>query len=242
MASACLRQLARTCAELDGLGVDATAVVVADDESLEVADDLGFATVERDNAPLGRKWNDGYQLACDPGLNPRPADFVIPFGSDDWIDARWVIAQLQAPGELRCSRLSAVVREDGRMLMRLNVRYEDRGGPAFGDGVRMIPRQLLQLVGYRPAEEDRARAIDTSVWRRLCDALGRRVTVSFTEVHPFQIVDFKTSGAQLNEYRGLLGFRDGPEDLEPWETLSRFYPDEAVSEIRQVYEPLEVAA
>ena len=73
----CLEQLRRTC---DALPYDATAVVVAEDQNLYTAADLGFATVHRDNDFLARKFNDGIQLACDPNYNPEPADYVVPFG------------------------------------------------------------------------------------------------------------------------------------------------------------------
>src|SRR5574337_351116 len=116
MAAACLRQLQRTCATLVAAGVRASAVVVADDENLDVADELGFGTVRRGNRPLGRKWNDGYQLAGEAGV-----DFVVPFGSDDWIDPAAILAApLPGPDEIRCFRRSAVVREDGRRLAELS--------------------------------------------------------------------------------------------------------------------------
>jgi hypothetical protein len=82
----CLRQLRRTCDSLTQEGVDATAVIVGDDTNLDTAHELGFATVERDNQYLSRKFNDGMQLACDRRYNPRPADYVVPLGSDDWVD------------------------------------------------------------------------------------------------------------------------------------------------------------
>lgn len=229
----CLRQLARTCAELARASVHATAVVIADDENIDTAEDLGFAVVRRDNEPLGRKWNDGYQLACDPAFNPHPADFVIPFGSDDWIDAELVLRQTAAPSdELRCSRLSCVVNEDATRLRRLNVNY--RGRLDFGDGVRVIPSWLLERVGYRPAEEDARRAIDTSVFRRLERLLGRQPRVMFSEVHSFQIVDWKST-AQLNSYGGCSDrFGVGGEE-DPFVVLAPHYPAAALDEMRALH-------
>ena len=74
----CLRQLRRTCDSLAENGVQATAVVIADDENLDTARELGFGTVDRDNRFISRRFNDGIQLACDPEFNPRPADYVVP--------------------------------------------------------------------------------------------------------------------------------------------------------------------
>src|SRR5690349_10276090 len=86
LTAVCLRQLAWTCEQMARYDLEATAVVIGEDLSLDVAQELGFATVRRDNTQLGRKFNDGYQLACDPAYNPEPADYVVPCGSDDWVD------------------------------------------------------------------------------------------------------------------------------------------------------------
>src|SRR5687767_4792022 len=86
LARICLRQLRRTCDALQAEGVEATAVVIADDENLDAARELGFGTIERDNRAVSRKFNDGIQLALDPAYNPRPGDYVVPCGSDDWVD------------------------------------------------------------------------------------------------------------------------------------------------------------
>lgn len=231
LARVCLRQLARTCDTLTDLGVRATAVVVADDGNLETSYECGFATVQRDNAPLGRKWNDGYELACRAG-----ADYVIPLGSDDWIDAAFVAAPLPRDGEVRCSRLSAIVREDGQRLQTLRIAYDG------GDGVRVFPTSLLEPVGFRPAEDDRSRAIDTSVFRRLSTAHGGRPRLVYHDLHPLQIVDFKSPNGQLNEYADSRVHADGPEDSDPWATLAEHYPLESVQEMMALHERRLVAA
>lgn len=230
LARVCLRQLARTCDALGEHGIDASAVVIADDENLETAQAAGFATVERKNRPLGRKWNDGYELAGRMGV-----DYVVPFGSDDWIDPDLIVARLASDGEVCCSRWSAVVNEDGSRLARLDIRYG--GNLDFGDGVRTIRTEVLAGVRYRPADEDHARGIDTSVWRGIQRSLGRKPVVTFTELHPLQIVDFKSAREQLNPYAGFqsdrrLGVR---ESFTPWDDLATIYPVEAIEEMRAVY-------
>lgn len=229
LTAVCLRQLARTCDALADEGVAASAVVIADDENFETADALGFATVRRENRPLGRRWNDGYELAAKAGV-----DYVVALGSDDWIDHRLVLAQLEGRGEIRCSRLSSVVSEDGRRLTPLRIGYEG------GDGVRMLPTALLKRLRYRPAEEDRERAIDTSIMRRLREGLGRAPLVSYADVHPCQIVDWKSRANQLNSYADCLGdgrlrHEDYAAELDPWTALAEHYPAEALAEMRALY-------
>src|ERR1044072_962691 len=88
LARICLTQLRHTCDELEHAGIEATAVVVAHDENLTTARELGFAWVQRENTFTSRKFNDGIQLACDKKFNPRPADYVVPVGFDHWVDWR----------------------------------------------------------------------------------------------------------------------------------------------------------
>jgi len=225
---ACLRQLARTCDDLEQAGLAATAVVVAEDENLETARELGFADLRCRNYPLGRKWNDGYRFAGLAG-----ADYVVPFGSDDWVDPIVFLDQLPDGHEIRCSRLSAVVREDGKRIAPLSIWYDG------GDGVRIIPRKLLERLAFRPAEENRDRAIDTSIMRSI--ARVGQPSIIYFDAHPYQIVDWKTHGSQLNTYAACLTFASGPE-ADPWEELADRYPAVALDEMRAVYRLPERAA
>lgn len=237
MAEVCMRQLARTCAALTDGGLRASAVVIADDENLAVADELGFATVERENRQLGRKWNDGYELAGLHGV-----DYVVPFGSDDWIDPAAILAApLPERDEIRCFMRSAIVREDGRRLAKLNIRYPSGGACVQGDGIRIIPTVMLEPCGFRPAEDHRDRAIDSSVWRSLA-RLGRPPRYRYFDLHALQIVDWKSPTGQLNAYADCQRFREGPELRDPFRAVAKHYPADAVEEMRQVYEPVMVAA
>jgi hypothetical protein len=74
LARICLRQLRRTCDQLAAEGIDATAVVISDDENRETALDLGFGTVTRGNEFVSAKFNDGIQAALDPYLTDPPLE------------------------------------------------------------------------------------------------------------------------------------------------------------------------
>lgn len=228
LAAVCLRQLRRTCDDLADHGILASAVVIACDDNLDTARALGFGTIERDNHFLGRRFNDGYQAVCREGV-----DFAVPLGSDDWVLPAWVAAELPPSDGLLCSRELAMVSEDGTRLSRLMVDY------AGGHGIRVIPRGLLELVGGRPAEEFRRRAIDTSVFRSLA-AVGARALYRSSE-DPLGVVDWKSWGPQLNPSESCGRYADGPSE-DPFETLAGVYPDEALEEMAFVYSRVEVAA
>ena len=219
----CLKQIADVVTELELGGFDAGAIVIADDRNADTARDLGLEVLRRPNKPLGKKWNDGYELACHFG-----ADYVCPLGSDDWIDPV-MFGDLPADGEIRACRESAVVREDGRKLARLKIPYPG------GDGVRIIPRDLLERVQFRPADNHRDRAIDTSIMDRFTRAnSGAPPRIRYSDASPFQIVDWKSSESQLNTYRACLQFLDG-EELDPWEALRDRYPFELLEEMAAHY-------
>jgi hypothetical protein len=228
----CLRQLRRTCDELEQFDVEASAVVIADDENLETARELGFGTVRRDNRWLSRKFNDGIQLATDPRYNRRPAQYVVPCGSDDWVSARVLAGALpEYPNLVVGFQLCAFVREDGRELSASRVSY--RGGV----GIRIYPAALFRRCGFRPADEDRPRGCDTSILVNVTRANERKyhgVVVEHRDSHALQIVDFKSPGEQLNPY-GHLETYAYERFADPWELLASEYPDESVFEMREHY-------
>lgn len=227
LARICLEQLRRTCDELTDVGLPATAVVIADDENLRTARRLGFGTIERDNRWLSRKFNDGIQLACDPRYNARPAQFVVPMGSDDWVDSRILLQLPERNRMLVGFKRMAFVREDGLELSRSYVDYDG------GCGIRIYPRRLVQELGFRPADEDRERGCDTSILVNVKRAV-RQIEIEHRDVHDLQIVDFKSPGVQLNGYADVRRWsRERARD--PWEELADVYPLESIAAMRAHY-------
>lgn len=228
LARICLRQLRRTCDALIAEGVEASAVVVACDENLDTARDLGFATVRRCNDFVSRKFNDGIQLALDERFNTHPADYVVPCGSDDWVDHRLFLGLPEADTVVGFQRMS-FVREDGREIVTTFLNYEG------GAGIRIYPRALLEPFGYRPADEDRHRACDTSILTNVRLRHRDRMRVEHRHIHDRQIVDWKSGETQLNSYRQVTALRRSREPGDPFVELAGVYPAEALAEMRAHY-------
>lgn len=229
LAKICLRQLRRTCEELTGHGVRSTAVIVSDALGLRELDklELGFAKVERDNTFLSRRFNDGIQLATDPkyGMN---ADFVVPCGSDDWVDHRLFLEPLPAAHEMHGFQHMCFVNETGTEISSTFLGYEG------GAGIRIIPRELVAPLGYRPADEDRERGCDTSILRNLRAQHGN-LKVRHFDTPPHWIVDWKTKGKQLNSYAQVAAFHRSSVESDPFKVLASLYPEDALEEMRQHY-------
>ena len=222
----CLRQLRRTCDSLAENGVQATAVVIADDENLDTARELGFATVCRDNRFTSRRFNDGFQLACDPKINPHPADYVVPFGSDDWVDWRLFCELPRRDTVLGFQRMS-FVREDGRELSDRRLIYPG------GAGIRIYPRMVLARMNYRPADEDRKRGCDMSTLINL--KRQKPLRLEYRELDPRQIVDWKSSEENLNSYDDVTHRHRSSFLGDPFEVLTDIYPAEALAEMEAHY-------
>ncbi len=228
----CLTQLRRTCDELRSSNIDASAVIVGDDENLDTARRLGFATVERDNEFLSRKFNDGIQLACDPAFNPRPAQYVVPCGSDDWVDPA-IFDLLPGPDSVIGFRSAAFVDETGTHIAARTIDYE------AGVGIRIFPALMMNRLGYRPADEDRKRACDTSILvnlKRSYNGGPTKLTVVYNEHHPYQIVDWKSPGEQLNAYVDIADRFPGSAPADPYESLAPHFPPDAIREMKAHYE------
>lgn len=226
----CLRQLRRTCDALQGHGVDASAVVVADDENLDAAAELGFATFGRRNTYTSRKFNDGIQFACDPALNARPVDYAVPLGSDDWVDWRLFLT-LPDSRTVLAFRRASFVREDGREIVGREIDY------TAGVGMRVYPRRMLEACGYRPADEERVRGCDTSIFVNLSRELGGQPPIVYGGDDYYQFVDWKTTGEQLNSYAEIKArFRRGIPPADPFQALADTYPAAALDDMRDYYE------
>jgi hypothetical protein len=233
MTRICLEQLHRTCHALADYSIRATCVVVGDDKNLTTARGLGFGTIRRDNAFLSRKYNDGLQLACDPSLNSLPADFAVPIGSDDWVDDR-LFHRLPARDSVLGFRFVSFVSEDGRELSEVRLAYEG------GVGIRVYPRQLLEPSGYRPADEDRKRACDTSILynvrRNYMDAHGRDIRVTYGDLHTRQIVDWKSPASeQMNTYDAIGGTHRSQPVGDPFGALEGLFPSVALRDMMRHY-------
>ena len=222
----CLKQLWRTCHDLTENGVEATAVVVADDENLETAKELGFGWVRRDNRFLSRRFNDGIQLALDPRFNPRPADYVVPCGSDDWVDFRLFLDLPDRNTMVGFPNLS-FVRPDGREITATRLTYPG------GAGIRIWPWKLMQKVGFRPADEDRKRGCDTSILVNVQHS--RHFHIEHRETDPRQIVDWKSTGTQVNPYEQVTSRWRGESLGDPFTALADLYPFEAIEEMQAHY-------
>lgn len=234
LAAICLRQLRRTCDQLAEHGIDATAVIIADDHNLSELHRrlgltvLGFATVRRDNQFLSRRFNDGIQLALDPRYNPHPADYIVPCGSDDWVDHR-IFTDLPAGDTVVGFQRMSFVREDGQEIVTAVLDYPG------GAGIRIYPRQLLEPVGYRPADEDRARACDTSILTNLIRHHGPKLRIEHRHLHDRQIVDWKTSGTQLNPYETIVRQRHARGSDDPFKALQGIFPADSLAEMHAHY-------
>jgi hypothetical protein len=232
LARICLTQLRRTVDALEHEGIRASAVVIACDENLDTAREMGFATVERDNRFTSRKFNDGIQLACDPAFNPFPVDYVVPLGSDDWVDWR-LFHNLPAPLHMVAFQRMSFVNETGTELTVKHIRSEG------GCGIRIIPRHVTAMLGYRPADEHRKRGCDTSMLLNLKEHI-EDLRIEHRDLDPLQIVDWKTHGENLNTYADLDRHRSELK-RDPFVVLQGRYPAEALTAMQSHYQGALVA-
>jgi hypothetical protein len=232
LARICLRQLRRTCDALEQEGVEATAVVIADDENMDTAHELGFGIVRRDNRFLSRKFNDGIQLAMDPTYNKYPADYVVPCGTDDWVDWRLFVDLPDTRTVVGFPHMS-FVREDGRDIQACHLTYPG------GAGIRIWPRSLLRILKYRPADEDRPRGCDTSILVNMQRAYPQ-LRVEHRTSDPRQIVDWK-SAENVNSFDTVTTRWRGASLGDPFDELADLYPAEALDEMRAYHGALVAA-
>lgn len=218
----CFAQRAAACEQLRELGVDATCVVIADDENLELAREHGFATVERPNDGLGGKFNAGYLFAAAEGV-----DYVCPVGSDSWLDPGFIAANLPGVDErvVVCSPHYAVVRADGRTRLQVHVTAEG--------GVSMFyPTSILRSCGWQPIPREAPRGCDGYTLKAI--RAGGPVEFRVVEQHPLETVAWQ-SDQQITSYTALRDKWGVGETHRPFARLERHYPAELVQAMRDLY-------
>src|SRR6185369_1212836 len=146
LSQVCFAQRAAAIKRLDELGIDASCVVVADDENLDIARSFGFAVVEVDNRWLGRRFNEGYAFAAEEGV-----DYIVPIGSDSWLDTEFFADGLPAGRGVLTSRLYASVDERGSRLSPLEIAASPGVGP------HVVAVSLLEDTAYRPVNDNISR-------------------------------------------------------------------------------------
>jgi hypothetical protein len=88
---------------------------------------------------------------------------------------------------------------------------------------------------FRPADEDRKRACDTSILHNLQRAVpGMRI--QYAGIDPRQIVDWKSPDVQLNPYESLRLHRPMGAAADPFVMLRGIYLDEHLERMRAHYQ------
>jgi hypothetical protein len=151
-------QRRKACRAIERAGHRATAVIVANDENLDLAAEFGFEAVEHANDFLGAKWNAGYMKAAELG-----ADYMMPVGSDSLVDPELILRWLDLepdPDRITFTTNYAVVHRDGYKRVNCIV-------TAGGGGGMMLPKELLQPRRYRPVDSNLQKGCDGSTLRNV---------------------------------------------------------------------------
>lgn len=195
LSAICFDQRVRAIEKLARAGIKAQQVVIADDENLLLASERDFYTVERDNQWLGRRFNDGYELAGRVG-----ATHVFPIGSDSWCDPQWIIdaALKMADDVVVASRHYTRFDTDGRKRQQLWV-------PVLQGVSYVLPVKMLEACGYRPCQDEIARGCDGATW----DTIRRTSSfkMEWSESHAYETPSFE-SHPQITKFK-KLGMRWG---------------------------------
>jgi hypothetical protein len=215
----CLEERLWVCGELADMGIDASCVVIADDENLDSASELGFALHEFPNNGLGARFNAGISYAAAMGV-----DYVCMIGSDTWVLPSY-FEQLPERGTVRASRRLAITSKDGKRLHRLGLTYP-------GGACRTYPVEMFADFNYRPATPEIMKGCDGSILRK-AKSLGE-VTIDYAETDELQLVGLR-SNVQVSDDDLLIERFGLSESGRPWAQLKLRYPAALVDRAREFY-------
>lgn len=196
-------------------GIEAYQVVIADDENLDLAHERGFQVLRHPNV-VSDKFNEGMAYA-----GKRGAEWIVPIGSDSWIDPSYFLGLYR--GLVRTSQFYCHV--EATRLGEARVRKRGGAGPY------VLPRSILERVGFRPAKPGLMRAVDSSTLAGL-EAVGQLDFRPFHR-HPFQYVGFRVE-PYITSYASLMRLHGVREHADPWAILAQHYPPALVERAREV--------
>jgi hypothetical protein len=207
LTAVCLEQRKRVIERLEGQGIEARCVVIANDENLDIARGLGFDVVEQNNKWLGRKFNDGMQYAGKHG-----ADWIVPIGSDSWIEASY-FTPLPDNALTVTSAMYTVVESERMAMLKVGNR---------GAGPYMFHRSLLG-PRFRPAVDKIKRHVDSST----VAGIRKPIDWHHRDLHPLQYIGFR-GNPHITSYERLKKVWGVSESTDPWAKLARHYPKDLV--------------
>lgn len=220
-----LAQRRRLCEDLAARGIEATSLIVADDENIDIAREFGAITVEAPNEPLGRKCNAGLRYAAER------ADWVVWVGSDDWIHPD-TFAPLAPPAEtgparvIRGARVAIVELATGR-LQRVT------SASQYGAIPWLIESRLIRATRKdSPIRPHLPRGLDGSLIRGLRRS-GIPMQLELHDPHEFRAVDFK-SDQNLSTFAAASEKRGIGEPEDAWSTLREWFPADLVEHARNI--------
>jgi len=176
------------CDELQSMGIDASSIIIGDDDNLDIALKLGFEVVERDNEFLSRKFNDGYEYAFSAGF-----DYCYPVGSDSLLTADQFMHNVGEELPV-ASHYYCMIHSSG--MERIDVEIAVPGGI----GPLIIPVPMLTKFP-RPIQEDMRRGCDNAARQTILSA-GVQILTRKADAQ-WEHVAFQSGVTQITDYERI---------------------------------------
>jgi hypothetical protein len=141
-------------------------ICIGDDPQAQfIAENEGAQWVRHANKPLGAKWNAGFEAAA-----KYYPDGIIFLGSSDWISDDYLpivtelLKEYDVIGKLGCHFLDKAAAY--RLVFWAGYGHGVRGNEPIGIG-RVLGRNILKKIGYRPFDDRLDASLDWSMWNRI---------------------------------------------------------------------------
>jgi len=204
--------------ELAPRGWEVHAVLVADDDNLDLARAHGFDGLEHPNDTMGKKWNAGFSYAASEG-----ADVFVYAGSDDWLHPS---AFDEVPDGIVAFRSLDFVDLESGVLQHATLNDQ------LGTLPWLISRSALAGSNFQPMPPTTQRGSE----RALAFGLGYATPLKIRDCSV--CVDFKTRDS-VSPYAGVRNSTgDGVERLA-WPELAERFPAHLVERARLLSEELQ---
>lgn len=191
--------------QMEALGCKVRIVAGGDEaEHRSLAADMGAEWVETPNLPLGRKWNN----ICESAFKGE-GDYLFVLGSDDLVSPALVqdYAAAAKKGVPYCAINECLF---FGTIEQKAFRFS-QPGVAVGAG-RMIHRNIMLAVNFRPWEDGLNKALDHSMDKKM---LFRRVAVKWMPVDDSRFILDVKSNVNIWSYDRLRSVKPPEAEVSP---------------------------
>jgi hypothetical protein len=170
-------------------------IIISDDDNVNIAKNYNFITKKTSNQFLGKKFNDGYQLAVE-----LKADVIIPVGSDSLITGDIILSGINMfqDNQICFSTKHSMINEEITKIGCVNTAKKNKD--INKGALWMYSKDMIVNCKNRPCKDDINKLCDRSTIDSILK-YNKDINFKLNNINYFQHLAIKNSSTQIWHYK-----------------------------------------